>query len=158
MQIYMRVCPICAKENKREDCHSAIYVPGWIDHFNCEPGESITCIYHEDQKLIKCTMTCEEFQTLRYVSNDPSFMQAMEDLKQKDPIEYQLKLSQFKTQVEQQESSRIQNDNIPRCPHCKSTNIKKISGLNRGASIAMWGIFSKKINKSFECKNCGYTW
>ena len=54
--------------------------------------------------------------------------------------------------------SSIQNDKTPRCPHCHSTNIKSISGLNRGASIAMWGIFSKKINKSFECKNCGYTW
>lgn len=48
--------------------------------------------------------------------------------------------------------------NKPKCPTCRSTNIKSISGLNRGASIAMFGIFSKKINKSFECKNCGYTW
>ena len=46
----------------------------------------------------------------------------------------------------------------PRCPHCKSTNIKSISTLNRGASIVMWGIFSKKINKSFECLDCKYTW
>lgn len=44
------------------------------------------------------------------------------------------------------------------CPTCNSTNVKSISGLNRVASVAMLGIFSKKINKSFECKNCGYTW
>lgn len=44
------------------------------------------------------------------------------------------------------------------CPMCNSANIKSISGLNRGLSIVMLGIFSKKINKSFECKNCGYTW
>ena len=151
MQIYMRVCPICAKENKREDCHSAIYVPGWIDHFNCEPDESITCIYHEDQKLIKCTMTCEEFQTLRYVSNDPSFMQAMEDLKQKDSIEYQLKLSQFKTQVEQQKSS--DNSNKVSCPKCGCTDI----GItNRGYSI-IWGFIGS--GKSMNvCKKCGYKW
>lgn len=151
MQIYMRVCPICAKENKREDCHSAIYVPGWIDHFNCEPYESITCIYHEDQKLIKCTMTCEEFQTLRYVSNDPSFMQAMEDLKQKDPIEFQLKLSQFKTQVEQQESS--DNSNKVSCPKCGCTDI---GVTNRGYSI-IWGFIGS--GKSMNvCKKCGYKW
>lgn len=48
--------------------------------------------------------------------------------------------------------------NIPKCPTCGSTNIKSLSSLNRGASIAVFGIFSKKINKSFECKNCGYTW
>lgn len=53
---------------------------------------------------------------------------------------------------------KMSNDNTPKCPHCQSTNVKSISGLNRGASIALLGIFSKKINKSFECKNCGYTW
>lgn len=48
--------------------------------------------------------------------------------------------------------------NIPKCPTCSSTNIEKIGGIERGASIAVWGIFSKKINKSFKCKSCGYTW
>lgn len=44
------------------------------------------------------------------------------------------------------------------CPTCNSTNIDKISGLERGASVLTLGLFSKKINKSFKCKNCGYTW
>lgn len=83
---------------------------------------------------------------------------SMIKLKEKDPIEYQLKLSQFKTQLQQQKSSEIQNDTTPRCPHCHSTNIQKISSLERVGSIAMMGVFSKKINKSFKCKSCGYTW
>lgn len=152
----MRVCPICEREKDRSIFKSKLYVPGWFDFWDDEPQENITCDFHHDQKLIKVLMTCEEFQILRYVSNEPSFMQAMNDLKEKDPIEYQLKLSQFKTQVGQQKQQ--QSSNEPHCPHCSSTNIKPISGLNRGASIAVWGIFSKKINKSFECKNCGYTW
>ena len=49
-------------------------------------------------------------------------------------------------------------DNVPHCPHCKSTNISKIGAGERIGSIAMLGIFSKKINKSFKCKSCGYTW
>lgn len=106
----------------------------------------------------KTVLLEEEFDILCDISSDDDFLNAMIDLKEKDPIEFQLKMSQFKTQVQQQESIKTQNDNTPRCPHCKSTNIKSISGLNRGASIAMWGIFSKKINKSFECKQCGYTW
>lgn len=44
------------------------------------------------------------------------------------------------------------------CPTCKSTNIKKITARHRFDSIFFLGIFSNKINKSFECKNCGYTW
>lgn len=46
----------------------------------------------------------------------------------------------------------------PKCPTCSSTNIRKMSGIDRGASIATFGLFSKKINKTFKCGNCGYTW
>lgn len=48
--------------------------------------------------------------------------------------------------------------NKPKCPTCGSTNIRKIGGIERGASIGAFGIFSKKINKTFKCNNCGYTW
>lgn len=104
---------------------------------------------------------CEEYiMDIKRISTDESFVEAMIKLKQENPIEYQLKLNQFKLQQEQHKATEAQqrNDNKPHCPQCKSTNIKSISGLNRGASIAIWGIFSKKINKCFECKNCGYTW
>lgn len=47
---------------------------------------------------------------------------------------------------------------IPKCPTCQSTDIRKIGGLERGASIIGLGLFSKKINKTFKCNNCGYTW
>ena len=46
---------------------------------------------------------------------------------------------------------------VPKCPTCGSTNIRKIGGVERGASIWAFGIFSKKINKTFKCNNCGYT-
>lgn len=50
------------------------------------------------------------------------------------------------------------NEYIPKCPTCQSTNIRKIGGVERGASILSFGVFSKKINKTFKCNNCGYTW
>lgn len=108
--------------------------------------------------LIKVNLSYEDFIILCDISEDNDFFQAMIDLKDRDIIEYNLKLSQFKSQLEQQKSNRTQNDTTPSCPNCKSTNIKPISALNRGASIAVLGVFSKKINKSYECKNCGYTW
>ena len=55
-------------------------------------------------------------------------------------------------------SNSTAQSNVPKCPTCSSTNIQKIGGLERGASIAVFGLFSKKINKSFKCNNCGYTW
>lgn len=45
-----------------------------------------------------------------------------------------------------------------KCPTCGSTNVRSISGAERGASILGLGIFSNKINKSFKCNSCGYTW
>lgn len=48
--------------------------------------------------------------------------------------------------------------NKPKCPTCNSANVQKIGGLERAGSVYMFGVFSNKINKSFKCKNCGYTW
>ena len=50
------------------------------------------------------------------------------------------------------------NISSAKCPTCQSTNIRKIDGVERGASIVIFGLFSKKINKTFKCSNCGYTW
>lgn len=49
-------------------------------------------------------------------------------------------------------------DDSAKCPTCQSTNIRKMGGVERGASIVAFGIFSKKINKTFKCGSCGYTW
>lgn len=48
--------------------------------------------------------------------------------------------------------------NLPKCPTCGSTNIKKISDLRRGVHGLAWGILSKTARSQFECKNCGYKW
>ena len=45
-----------------------------------------------------------------------------------------------------------------KCPTCNSTDIRKISTGERMMSVGMLGLFSKKINKSFKCNKCGYTW
>ena len=45
--------------------------------------------------------------------------------------------------------------NKPKCPTCNSTNIKKISGLSKAGSVAMFGIFSQKVKKQWHCNNCG---
>lgn len=50
------------------------------------------------------------------------------------------------------------NNSQPKCPTCGSADVQKISGLERGVSVVAWGLFSKKINKSFKCNKCGYTW
>lgn len=48
--------------------------------------------------------------------------------------------------------------NIPKCPTCGSTKIRKISGTKRAASILGFGILSNNIGKTYECLNCKYKW
>ena len=56
-------------------------------------------------------------------------------------------------QVHQEKQS-----NTPKCPTCGSTNVKHISTLNRAVSIGVFGLFSSKIGKNYECLNCKAKW
>lgn len=41
------------------------------------------------------------------------------------------------------------------CPYCHSTNTKKISGLSKAGSVALFGIFAwGKTSKQWHCNNC----
>lgn len=53
---------------------------------------------------------------------------------------------------------QVQSANIPKCPTCGSTNVKHISTLNRAVSIGVFGLFSSKIGKNYECLNCKMKW
>lgn len=45
-----------------------------------------------------------------------------------------------------------------KCPICGSTNVSRISTLNRGVSVATVGLASSKIGKQYECKKCKHKW
>lgn len=145
----LKLCKKCYQNNE-PICHGYI---AWLkdDCYECPMCKN---------RLEDTCITREEYKVIDKISDDIAFLEAMIKLKEENLIEFQFKMSQFKTQLQQKEKiEQIEKESSkPKCPHCHSTNIKSISGLNRGASIAILGIFSKKINKSFECKNCGYTW
>lgn len=45
--------------------------------------------------------------------------------------------------------------NNAECPYCHSKNTKKISGLSKAGSAALWGVFAMgKISKQWHCNNC----
>lgn len=99
---------------------------------------------------------------IKRVSTDESFVNAMIKLKSEDPIEYQLKMNQFAMQKEQQkqleQGQKSSDTNVPKCPTCQSTNLKKITVTSKAMNTAMFGIFGKKRHKTFHCNNCGYEW
>lgn len=55
-------------------------------------------------------------------------------------------------------NNQINTQNVPKCPTCGSPNINKISGLSKAGSVAMWGLFSRKVHKQWHCNNCGSEW
>lgn len=52
---------------------------------------------------------------------------------------------------------RREQQNIPKCPICGSTDLKKLDALSRTASVFMWGLGSNKIGKTYQCRNCKAT-
>lgn len=45
---------------------------------------------------------------------------------------------------------------VVECPYCHSKDTKKISGLSKVGSVALFGIFAlEKTSKQFHCNHCG---
>ena len=90
-----------------------------------------------------------------YIKSSPEFDQYLFEHREEDMFNKRMsdraKMAHGKAILEEQ-------GRVPKCPTCKSNSIQKMSGVERGASIYTFGIFSKKINKTFKCQNCGYTW
>lgn len=46
--------------------------------------------------------------------------------------------------------------NTPKCPICQSTNLSKITTVQKAGKIALFGIFGMGDNgKTWKCNNCG---
>ena len=161
---YLKFCPVCNKtgQNSMDWCFNEKSIEFLKGYHIFEPdgGFGKICPSCKKGVLEDSIITYEELEIIQDVSDsDRQFLEAMIELKKNDPIEYQLKMSQFKASLKQQENSKkVEDDNKPKCPNCHSTNIKAITGTERVMSIMGLGIFSKKINKSFKCLNCKYTW
>lgn len=90
----------------------------------------------------------------KYVKPNPLFDEKLYNKRvgvEKAQEQATLDQMRIKKQLEQQA-------NKPKCPTCGSTNIRRISTLDRAVSIGILGIFSGKIGKNYECLNCKAKW
>ena len=158
---YLKFCPVCNKtgQNSMDWCFNEKSIEFLKGYHIFEPdgGFGKICPSCKKGVLEDSIITYEELEIIQDVSDsDRQFLEAMIELKKNDPIEYQLKMSQFKASLKQQESNKkVEEDNKVHCPYCNSTNVNKISGLSKACSIAMFGIFSRKVHKQWHCNNCG---
>lgn len=108
-------------------------------------------------KTVTLNINEEDIYTLFVSSNgNRQLLEAMIDLHDKDIIEYELKMSQFRNQANQQNQQKVtqkQDSSKAKCPKCGSTDI---GVTNRGYSLLTGFIGSGKAMNT--CKNCGHKW
>ena len=107
----------------------------------------------EDQFIEECVKSSPEFD--EYLFNNRDKIRAQKS------AEYERDMAigdAIRQGADVKTAFRNGGQNMPKCPTCGSLNVRHISGGERVASVGFFGIFSKKINKTFKCGNCGYTW
>lgn len=85
------------------------------------------------------------------------FNEYIKDNSQFDEELYRRRINKEKL-LQQASLDKQREQNKPKCPTCGSTNVKYISTLNRAVSIGVFGLFSSKIGKNYECLNCKAKW
>ena len=101
---------------------------------------------------------CEDFYNNEII-NSPDFSPAVRERvlerkawdeaeRAKKEAESQKKLEEYRKQRAKEKAYEATHPK-PKCPTCGSTNIEKISTLNRAVSIGMVGLASDKIGKQF---------
>lgn len=108
-----------------------------------------------NEEMTPVSITYDEYLVLWNATHSNDLILAMNDLKEKDLIEFQLKLSEFRRQnVERREAAKA----IPKCPTCGSTNIQRVSASSKAGSVFLFGLMSQKVKHQWHCNNCKYEW
>ena len=107
-------------------------------------------------KFVDLSLTSEEYETIVYGNNAPvELIDAMVELKDKDIIEFETKMAQFRAsaaQIKAAEQKAEEEAKKPKCPKCKSTNVQIVP--------RKWSLFAGfATNKTDRvCANCKYKW
>lgn len=159
MERKLVICKKCVDDFKLVPYTSPFQFRGFYTNFKVP--EDMICGKCKTSLTETC-VTMDEIKIIYSASHDSSFLEAMIALKEKDPIEYQLKFNQFELQYKQKEAMKMQTSSTVNssrsvsvaCPYCKSTNTTKISATSKAVSVAVWGIFSRKVHKQWHCNSC----
>lgn len=131
-------------------CKSKLYnVPD--EYYPKLNGEIIRIVIDNKEKFLEeCVKSSPEFDP-KLFEEAPLFFK-----KKSQEMDRAIKIgSAIRAGADPKLAFKNGGQNLPKCPACGSLNVKKIGGVERAASVGFFGLFSKKIGKTFECKNCG---
>ena len=152
MLMYCKKCGRLIQDSKKCDiCGSVTYqVP---TQYLMKDVDFLIDSKLEDQFIEECIKSSPEFDEYLFNNRDR--------IKAQKSAEYERDMAigdAIRQGADVKTTFRNGGQNMPKCPTCGSLNVRHISGGDRVASVGFFGIFSKKINKTFKCGNCGYTW
>ena len=151
----VKYCSKCNKTGENVEGFARKLLEYHRGYVFCE--DSTNMCKHCGSQLEDTNVTRDDYVTIAKASQgNRQLLEAMIELKQKDIIEYELKMGQFRTQVQQQKVATNQSredSNKPKCPKCGST---AITAGQRGYSI--WTGFLGSSATVNRCSNCGHKW
>ena len=139
------ICRVCGSKSKGDIGSCPV----------CKVPTGKHCKIINDESILD-KLSIDDYFTITDISTDQSFLRAMIQLKEKDIIEYELKMSQFRNQSKQAEQIQSQPKSTEKqltCPQCGSTDIT--SGT-RGFTLTTG--FLGSGNHRNVCKKCGFKW
>lgn len=156
--MYVYYCPICGGINRRDkstyicrDCQSTI--PDAKSEHEIDYYEQKSVTLYDTSKFWNYIFWEEEIKKNPFYDESKVPQDAMSKIdKQRQEIQ---------AVIERQENRRknagfqyFGYQNFPCCPFCNSTNVKKISDMDR-INMRIAGLASTEIEKQNECGNCG---
>ena len=159
----VRYCPNCFGENIEDNTvclpdgtinyysYPTVYRGFVADEFRT--NECPIC----GKPLVLMDITIDEWLFLTAHSKDIGFLLEMDKLKHNSIVDFTIKVEQLKNSAKQYYEQQRQQ-NIPKCPTCGSTNIKKISATKRWVSTGILGLGSSDLGKTMCCESCGAKW
>lgn len=148
MKETIKFCPTCAKN----EFAKISFINGERGYYSeyCKTticrecnGELTDLNFDLDDAAIIMTATDSSFQVVK----------AMIELKKSNPVDYSLKLAQFKEIADNKNKSEEAERLIPKCPKCGS---KSITTGQKGFGLIMGFVGSNKtVNR---CGSCGHIW
>ena len=159
-----RYCPVCAIIT--------------IDQYRikCNYCDSeITNTKHEEEYYLEKAKELYKYNSSNdiFCSTDGDIRKALFDLEvSKNPLFdkqlYETRIAEKKAQDDAEFKQRVakmkaeqrftSTPNVPTCPTCHSTNVKKISLAKGYLHWRMFGFFSKTARSQWECLNCSHKW
>jgi predicted nucleic-acid-binding Zn-ribbon protein len=149
----MKMCIKCAKAYESQVLPNTTFNRGILDFYN-EGHIKNNCPICNGN-LFELALDKNELEIVKKTSMSIDFILAMNDLKNRDIIEFNLKMSQFKQNILTQQNNNV---NCPKCPTCGSTNVRKISSTKRWLSTGIFGLASSNVGKNMECLSCHSKW